>query len=118
MNTIKVFHGRKTAAQYFFLISICFLSFSCKESLDYPSEYIVMFSNQYFENLDSVEISGNIFENIEVDSEITIKHLIYGKHTINIITKSKLLISSILILNGTKPNVHVVLTEEGLLQLK
>jgi hypothetical protein len=65
-----------------------------------------------------VEINGNIFENIEVDSDIIIKHLISGKYTIIIVTKSKLLISSVLTLNGTKPNVFVVLTEAGLLRLK
>jgi hypothetical protein len=118
MNIINLFHGRKPAAQCFFLISICFLFISCKEPLDYPSEYIVAFSNQYFETIDSVEISGNIFKNIDIDSEIIIEHLISGKHTIIIVTKSKLLISSVLNLNGTKPNIFVVLTEEGLLQLK
>jgi len=118
MNIINLFRGRKLAEQCFFLISICFLFISCKEPLDYSSEYIVAFSNQYFETLDFVEISGYIFENIEIDGEITIEHLISGKHKIIIITKSKLLISSVLNLNGTKPNIFVVLTEAGLLELK
>jgi len=99
------------------LISVLLVVISCINETILPDEYEIIFSNEYFETLNSIEIADKKIEVINIGDEVTISSVPRGQQEITVITHSGLIMKATVNLTGTNPVVRIVLTESGMLQL-
>jgi len=86
--------------------------------LELPENYNIIFVNKYFEILNSVEISENVIESVNIGDKIKFEGISKGKQLITVITYSSLIIKAELNLIGTSNNIEIVLKNNGILEIR
>jgi hypothetical protein len=118
MSITKVLNGRRILALIFCSTSFLLLNISCRQINNFPEAYTIIFRNEYFEELDYVEINGQKMENIAVNEYRVIENINCGNYKITIVTRSQLEMESAVSLTGSKSTVKVIINSTGKILLE
>lgn len=99
-----------------FLIVLIFSTLfllSCEKDSKNLDFYDIVFINNYFENIDSVVLGSVKTPEITISEEYVFKNISNGKHLIKLYTKSKLMISADLFLQGHNETIIISVSASG-----
>jgi hypothetical protein len=100
------------------LISFLSLNSSCRQTDNFPESYIIIFSNDYFETLEYVEIGDQKTENIAMGEDRRFENIGRGNYRITLVTHSQLKIEAPVTLAGSNPSIRITIKNTGKISLE
>lgn len=111
MNIIKNLIGMKSFLIVLIFSTLFFLS--CEKDSKNLDFYDIVFINNYFENIDSAFLGSVKTSEIKVSDKYVFQNISNGKHLIKLYTKSKLMISADLFLQGHNDTLIISVSSSG-----